>query len=277
MKKRITDDTANIVGFSSWLKSEYPKLYNELILVLKKHNIRYRQIPYTKDIWCRDYMPIQISEDCFVCYRYQPDYLLKNESCKRYITDSHNLCTRLKLNVRNTDIIIDGGNVVKIGNKIIMTDKVFKENSTFDSSVLQKELERLFECEIVFLPWDCLEEYGHADGIVKPISEDTVLITNYDDFDIAYYKKFKKILSRFFKVESLHYDVKKRDARNWVYINFLTIGKLIILPKLNIEEDQQALSQMRCFYPDYDIEQLDIEELVAAGGGLNCISWCYYQ
>ena len=90
-------------------------------------------------------------------------------------------------------------------------------------------------------------------------------------------KKFKKILSRFFKVESLHYDVKKRDARNWVYINFLTIGKLIILPKLNIEEDQQALSQMRCFYPDYDIEQLDIEELVAAGGGLNCISWCYYQ
>lgn len=63
-------------------------------------------------------------------------------------------------------------------------------------------------------------------------------------------------------------------CRNWSYINFLSVGKLIILPKLNIDEDEQALKQMKEYFPDSDIEQVNIEPLIENGGGLNCISWC---
>ena len=54
----------------------------------------------------------------------------------------------------------------------------------------------------------------------------------------------------------------------------MTVGKLIVLPALGIEEDEQALKQIQKIYPDSIIEQLNISELVKDGGGLNCISWC---
>ena len=138
----------------------------------------------------------------------------------------------------------------------------------------KNKLKKLTGCEIVFIPWDKKEHFGHADGIVKPISENAVLMTNYNDYDITYYDKCRKILSEHFKVESLHYDVEHKDYRNWAYINFLTVGHLLVVPKLNIKEDIQALEQLLQYYPDYTIEQLDIEKLVSKGGGLNCVTWC---
>ena len=42
---------------------------------LEHHGIPLRTIPGTQDIWCRDYMPIQVAEDRFVQFRYAPDYL----------------------------------------------------------------------------------------------------------------------------------------------------------------------------------------------------------
>ena len=69
----IADYETNVVYFSSWLEKEYPKIYIDLVTVLKKNNVAYDIIPCTNDIWCRDYMPVQIDEDRFLCYRYYPD------------------------------------------------------------------------------------------------------------------------------------------------------------------------------------------------------------
>lgn len=49
---------------------------------------------------------------------------------------------------------------------------------------------------------------------------------------------------------------------------------MIVLPTLGKEEDDQALEQIKRYYPDSIIEQLNISELVKDGGGLNCVSWC---
>ena len=114
----IADYETNVVYFSSWLEKEYPKIYIDLVTVLKKNNVAYDIIPCTNDIWCRDYMPVQIDEDRFLCYRYYPDYLLKRKSDKRFITDSQEVCMRLGLKTTNTNIIMDGGNIVKVGDKV---------------------------------------------------------------------------------------------------------------------------------------------------------------
>ena len=100
----IADYESNVVYFSSWLEKEYPKIYIDLVTVLKKNNVAYDIIPCTNDIWCRDYMPVQIDEDRFLCYRYYPDYLLKRKSDKRFITDSQEVCMRLGLKTTNTNI-----------------------------------------------------------------------------------------------------------------------------------------------------------------------------
>lgn len=61
-------------------------------------------------------------------------------------------------NVVELDLIIDGGNVVKCGNKIVMTEKVFVENCNISHEEVIKRLTDAFQCEIVFIPWDYMHE-----------------------------------------------------------------------------------------------------------------------
>ena len=270
----IPDYQCNTVYFSEWLKKDYFDIYKGLSRILNKHNVAYDIIPNTKDVWCRDYMPIQLDKERYLCYEYKPDYLINNARNRKYITDSLNVCRDMQLKIKETTLIIDGGNIVKVGNKAIMTEKVFVENPSMDEDMLKKHLEKQMECEIVFIPWDRKEKYGHSDGIIKPISDNAILMTNYHDFDRDYTNEVVKRLSGKFELETLSYKVRKIVPKSWAYINFLTVGKLIVLPALGIEEDEQALKQIQIIYPNSIIEQLNISELVKDGGGLNCISWC---
>lgn len=272
----IPDYGCNAVYFSKWLKKDYPDIFKGLVRILNKHNVAYDIIPNTKDVWCRDYMPLQLDKKRYLCYEYKPDYLMKNASNRKYITDSLNVCRDMQLNIKETPLIMDGGNVVKVGNKAIMTEKVFVENPSIDEDTLKKQLEKQMECEVVFIPWDRNEKYGHSDGIIKPISDNTILMTNYYDFDREYTNEVVKRLSSKFEIETLSYKVRKTAPESWAYINFLTVGKLIVLPALGIEEDEQALSQIKRYYPECLVEQLNISDLVKDGGGLNCVSWCRY-
>lgn len=272
----IPDYGCNAVYFSEWLKKDYSDIYKGLARILNKHNVAYDIIPNTKDVWCRDYMPLQLDKERYLCYEYKPDYLMNSASNRKYITDSLNVCRDMQLNIKETPLIMDGGNVVKVGNKAIMTEKVFVENPSIDEDTLKKQLEKQMECEVVFIPWDRNEKYGHSDGIIKPISDNTILMTNYHDFDREYTNEVVKRLSSKFEIETLSYKVRKTAPESWAYINFLTVGKLIVLPALGKEEDEQALSQIKRYYSECLVEQLNISDLVKDGGGLNCVSWCRY-
>ncbi|WP_304203004.1 agmatine deiminase family protein [Phocaeicola plebeius] len=272
----IPDYGCNAVYFSEWLKKDYSDIYKGLARILNKHNVAYDIIPNTKDVWCRDYMPLQLDKERYLCYEYKPDYLMNSASNRKYITDSLNVCRDMQLNIKETPLIMDGGNVVKVGNKAIMTEKVFVENPSMDEDSLKKQLEKQMECEVVFIPWDRNEKYGHSDGIIKPISDNAILMTNYHDFDREYTNEVVKRLSSKFEIETLSYKVRKTAPESWAYINFLTVGKLIVLPALGKEEDEQALSQIKRYYSECLVEQLNISDLVKDGGGLNCVSWCRY-
>jgi hypothetical protein len=82
-------------------------------------------IPGTKDIWCRDYMPVQVEEDSFCQFVYRPDYLRGHG----HLINPPEAC-RLPLmrHYSREDIAPDGGNVVASRTRVILTDKVFKEN-----------------------------------------------------------------------------------------------------------------------------------------------------
>lgn len=270
----IPDYQCNVVYFSEWLKKDYSDIYKGLAVILNRHDVAYDIIPITKDVWCRDYMPLHLDKERYLCYEYKPDYLMNSARNRKYITDSLNVCRGMQLNIKKTPLIMDGGNVVKVGNKAIMTEKVFVENPSMDEDMLKKQLEKQMECEVVFIPWDRNEKYGHSDGIIKPISDNTILMTNYHDFDREYTNEVVKRLSSKFEIETLSYKVRKTAPESWAYINFLTVGKLIVLPALGKEEDEQALSQIKRYYPECLVEQLNISDLVKDGGGLNCVSWC---
>lgn len=274
----VTDFQTNKVYFSSWLPKSCPKLWDALCAEMDKRSVKYDFINGTNDFWCRDYMPIQIERERMVAYKYWPDYLVM-KGLDNYITDSDQLLCYLKTEMPDVDfgfldLILDGGNIVKCGDTIVMTEKVFYENWDKSRSLVTDMLQEHFCCELLFLPWDKSEEYGHSDGIIHYLGDNRVLLTNYKDFSEDYYHQFITCLEKKFEVVTLNYDVSHKHDNSWAYINYLQVGRLLFVPQLGIPEDQMAIEQLRAALSN-DVEVIGIPaiEAVKLGGALNCVSW----
>lgn len=280
----LKDQDTNTVYLSDLLRTdeEFEDTCQAIIKALDKHNVAYKFLPSTRDIWARDYMPAQVSQDKFIEFRYDPDYLQGTEEETRELkTYPDIVCQKLGLDTVKTDIIIDGGNIIRSTNKVIMTDKVLWENRRlYAKDELLEELKALFEVEeIVLIPWDKEDMFGHADGMLRFIDDNTVLVDGlYNAPKDPLYKKLIDSLTKAgLNIVWMEFDVKHPDLRNWAYINFLQTKDILIIPKFGIEEDEQALKQVKLAYPAYAsqnaIEQIDMSTVVEFGGALNCISW----
>ena len=270
----ICDYQTNKVYLAEGIKG-YPKVAENLLYALYKEGIETEYLPHSKSkkhVWARDYMPIQLEEGRFLKYVYRPDYL-KND--KDYIPNYAGMIRKLGLNCKPTSLVIDGGNVVKCDDSVIMTDKALKENPGFDEPGLRYRLEDLFEANVVFIPWDRYEMFGHADGMVRAIGHRHVLLNNYIDFDKNLRKEIlERVTKEGFEVEELHYDMPRPSRYSWAYLNFLQTKNSIFVPGLGLEEDEKALEQIRAVYPDYKVILVPgCLELVRVGGALNCVTW----
>ena len=270
----ITDNQTNKIYFSPLLAMECPKLWTSIHSALSKRGIRYGLLRHTNYIWCRDYMPIQIADDYFVSYRFEPDYLKKEKRYQKYLMcDGNKICSEISYPTIGIDLIMDGGNVVKCGDTVVMTEKIFSENSTKSRHEVEHILRDAFKSDILFLPWDREEEFGHSDGILHYAGDGRVLLTNYADFDPKMAEEIEKRLEKKFDVIRLQYKVKRRHMRSWAYINFLQTERLIMVPQLGMEEDEQAIEQISSVFPDIETIGIPALEAVRRGGALNCISW----
>lgn len=252
----------------------YKEAYNNLLAALKKEQIEVDLLPLThspKHIWVRDFMPIQLSKNLFFSYKYLPDYLYDSQD---YIPDYNTIINCLHLNCISSDIVLDGGNVVRCADKVIMTDKIFKENPKYGKIELLSKLEDLMQAQIILIPWDRHEIFGHADGMVRYISESRVLLNNYADFDPSLRRRLVGALSPHFIVEELEYCSPRYNKFSWAYLNFLQTNNCIFIPGLHAKEDLLAAEQIRQYYPNYKVIQIQgCQQLAQEGGALNCISW----
>lgn len=274
----IHDNQTNKVFLCNCLKTEFPNFFKRFTSLMDSHDIAWEIIKYANDYWARDFMPLQLSDGTFMKYRYTPDYLLEKPERKQYITNCANICKRLGITYKETDIVIDGGNVVDCGEYIVMTNKVFTENkkNMYDKQ-FANELETLFGQKIIFIPWHRKkdEPYGHSDGFVKYAGNNHILMTNHADAEPEEAKEIRKELERHgYIVTELKYDVEHPNAEyNWGYINFLQVGNTIIMPTFDIEEDIQAREQIQRAFPDCNILGIEAKEIAAEGGALHCITW----
>lgn len=98
-----------------------------LTAALGTHNIPYRFLPNTKDIWVRDFMPVRTRSGKLVSFRYEPSYL---RDCPALRTDfRRDIAPQLALTPLYADINLDGGNVVfsPSGARVLISDRVFSE------------------------------------------------------------------------------------------------------------------------------------------------------
>ena len=242
---------------------------------LEENGIAYGLLPNTKDIWARDYMPAY-SNGHYVSYVYNPDYL-QNEKNKKYITDNvEEVFDFSNDSVTKTKLVIDGGNVIMCGDKVIMTDKIFVENSGFSKEEVVAEIERAFSAKLVVIPWDKEEEFGHADGMVRFVSDNHVLINQYKDIDPEFRQKLIDALSPYFsEISELEYG-KASSSQSWAHINYLQVDNYIFVPQLGIMTDKLALEQISKVFPTSKVVPVEVKGIVKNGGALNCVSWNHY-
>jgi len=271
-----TDNQTNILYISGLLKNRH-QFFNTLSTILGKHKIDYRFLPNTNDIWAVDYMPIQTDLNRFILFKYEPDYL-QNDTFIFTQTDTKTVCKAIGLTWTDSEIRIDGGNVIRGKDWVILTDKVFKENADFKRNKLINELEKLFEVKVIIIQQEPNDFTGHADGILRYYDNDTVLINNYKPTDK---RDFQKRLTKELSNQSLKtieipyntYDNANYDMADGLYINYLHMENFILLPTFKKKQDETAYRQFEQLFPGQVIESIDSREISADGGVLNCITW----
>ena len=263
----IIDSMTNKVSFSKEIV--YYQCWKDLEPLLQQKKIAYSFIENTKDLWVRDFMPIQIYYDKFVRFIYNPDYL---QDKKEYLTDQK-LCTHgMAYPIKESNINLDGGNVIKCDNCVIMTDKVVCENKNFQFSKLLVELEDIFNSEIIIIPRDVYDGCGHADGMLRYLGENRLLLNHYSDFDKRLRKELIRILSPRFELVELHYQTDKYLSTSWAYLNYLHLNNCLFIPIFENKLDDIALKQIES-YTRLEIYPIHCKSTVKIGGGLNCLSW----
>lgn len=94
-------------------------------------------------------MPVQVSRDNFIQFRYEPSYLVDDLD---HQSDTKTVCKENNINSNFSKINLDGGNLVNWTDRAIVTDRIFQENPEYtDKSKLITELEKLLEVELVLV------------------------------------------------------------------------------------------------------------------------------
>lgn len=276
----VTGKKTNTVYFSERLLSDerFTKTCNAINELLEKHSIEYGFLEATKDIWCRDYMPIQIEKGKFVQFRYEPSYLKDELELQ---SDPKEVCNANNINPIFSKINLDGGNVVNWSDRAIISDRVFDENPEYSNkNKLIAEIEKLLEVEIIVIPQIKSDMTGHADGMVRFVDRNTVL-GNDREQEFKYWKNgINKILKEkgidYIDIPFLEHKEKKYPHHAiGYYVNYLEVQDLIVLPIFETEKnkDQEVYDRFRQIFPDRKIETINYNEIGLHGGLLNCTTW----
>ena len=273
-----------IVYLSELLEKRFPESFNRLTSILKKHGVEYRLLKGTKDIWCRDYMPIQIESGKLIQFRYEPSYLKGKKEWEDLRSNSKEVCRQNGFEPIFSNINLDGGNVLLCSGRAIISDRIFTENPDYtDKEQLVKELSDLLEAEIIIIPAQNDDYTGHADGMVRFVDHDTILGNNRTEE----YKYWVSGIDKVLKEKNLKYidvpffygykDSMHPDHAIGVYVNYLEVGNLIILPVFEVKgnKDAEAITAFKQIFPDKIIEVINYNDVALEGGVLNCSTWTY--
>jgi agmatine deiminase len=271
-----TDNQTNFLYLSNQI-TYLKKFWIDFEKLLKENKINYSILQGCSDYWTVDFMPIQTADNRFVQFVFNPDYLRNSPEDHKFISDYKTICKSISLDAVQSDLLVDGGNVIRASNKVIMTEKVFTENDNLSINEVIDELKSKLEVEdIIFIPIDKEDITGHADGMVRFIDEYTVLVSDFKK-EIALREE---LISRLKKanlevvpfVYNPYQNIEEHDAKG-IYINYLQMDNLIVLPIFEMSDDEVAIRQIEKAFPTSKILTLNAEEVAKGGGVLNCISW----
>ncbi len=275
----IADWDTDTVLISDLLQQRYPTIERELRRILEKHAVPLLTVRGTKDIWIRDYAPLQIQRGQFLQFRYYPDYLLDGDEHSITKPSVFRSLPFIRKR-RHSRLILDGGNVVATQQTAILTNKIARENPKLVPSQIQSRLTELLNVErLIVIPKEPYDDIGHADGMVRFLTDDIVVLNDYRKMSPTFAKRLEATLTKAgLQLMRLPYrpELKKRAGIASAvgnYANFLRVGNLVIIPKFGRNQDQEVQRLMAAWLPAVKLEALRCKPLAQEGGVLNCVTW----
>ena len=278
-ESKSVSHSAEIVYISDLLKTKFPDCFNRLIAILDKYNVKYSFIKGTKDIWCRDYMPVQLESGKLIQFKYDPSYLKGNKEWEDSRSDVIEVCKLNELDVTFSDINIDGGNVLICEGRAILSDRIFPENPNWEKESLVLELSKLLNAEIIIIPAQKGDYTGHADGMVRFVNKHTIIGNCLADEYKYWQNGMKKIIEKYdLKYIDIPFitDIKSPKhpgSAAGIYVNYLELNNLIVMPVYNRSEDILVYNILKETFPNKAIETIDYIDVAFEGGILNCSTW----
>ena len=279
------DNDEQTVYMSELLKNKYPDTCKKLIGILDKYNVKYAFLKGTKDIWCRDYMPVQIESGKLIQFKYDPSYL-KGEKWDNIRSDVSEIREKNdwleKYTLQESDIKLDGGNVLICEGRAIISDRIFEENPNEEKDALINKLSKLLECEIIIIPALKSKEEdmtGHADGMVRFVNRNTVIGNERLPNEYKYMKEgLQNAIDKYnlTYIDFPYFENKDREhpiSAVGFYVNYLEVNDLIVMPVFDREEDARAMKIIQKAFPDKQIETINYNDIAKEGGLLNCTTW----
>ncbi len=136
------------------------------------------------------------------------------------------------------------------------------------------------KCDVIIIPEYPGEQTGHADGLIRFIDENRVFINDIkSDPNQKWVKKFLSVLddAQLTVVEIPCEVAPNQDNAHGLYINYLHVGNLIIVPQFDkgfIQSDKKAMQIMNeVFDKTHTIVPFKSNWISEHGGVLNCSSW----
>ena len=280
----ITDNLTNTVFFSARLRFAYPNLFKSISAELQKRGILHDLLWETNDIWCRDYMPVQTESGKFIQFTYDPSYLKGKKEWEESRSDVKKVCKINGIDATESDINLDGGNVLICSKRAIISDRLYSENPQKTKEELVEKLSKLLDCEIIIIPALKSQDEdltGHADGMVRFVDRNTILGNERLPNE---YKYMKEGLQKAIDTYNLTYiDVPFFEDKDpdhplsaiGIYVNYLEVNNLIVVPVFNHEKEKnkKAVDIIQKAFPDKIIETINYDDVAKEGGLLNCTTW----
>ena len=262
-----------MIYFSDLLPQQYPDEAMAISEVLNAHQVSHQYLSHTKDIWLRDFMPVQTRTGQFISFRYEPSYLEKKPELR---TDFfHDIAPQLAVDAIQSNINLDGGNIVFSPSKerVIISDRIFSENPEYSAAALIRKLRTLLGAEVIIIPSLKSDFTGHADGMVRFIDENTVIGNDLPSKNGLEQRIKRVLLYHGIDVIDFPYQRAKGSiSALGSYINYLETESYIFLPTFGIDMDAYAITQARQILPK-KVVPIHVREISQHGGCLNCISW----
>ncbi|HET8861235.1 agmatine deiminase family protein [Marivirga sp.] len=278
----ILDTECNTVYFSEKLKENFPEEFKQISDALAPfHYIKVKLLKGTKDEWARDYMPIQTAEKRLVKFRYQPSY----EPRAKWSTPNKLIkANKLRTAFSEHHINLDGGNVVKWKDKVIITDRVIIENHTYQNNheLLFRRIAEDLQTEVIVIKshTEKHDMTGHADGMLRFVNENTLIGNRLSEE----YKPIRESIEQMLEKHQFQYidmpffedDRQNHFSAIGIYVNYLEIADVILFPIFDHpkQKNKEALEIVRKTFPERKIIPINIDAIGIDGGLMNCISWC---